>query len=232
MTSIFQTAYEHWHSQFDQQKFAEKVREYLNTSPIDRAKDTDLREYFKSVRKAGIILGSAYHYCNEHSSLPKHFILFLRYLGKMNDAYTMELGNKYIRRLMAITEAQNILTISFHAAEPDDFRQRLSVFLECLNSILAQKELSISSYHSFRKSLRHVMNIFQIIAAQDPSNQAFLQTFQYLCDLNSDLGKIHDVYVHQELTSGYSYKKEKMAVPRKLKKKLSRFAQLLQRSGY
>lgn len=73
------------------------------------------------------------------------------------------------------------------------------------------------------------MNLYQITAANNPENLQILQTFQYLCDLNSDLGKIHDEYVDKEIKGIIKYEKAKLKIPKKLKQRLENFYNFLEK---
>jgi len=223
LEDLFQIALSYWQDIFNQIIFEEKLKKYIDTEPKERS--DNLKKYFKIIRKAALILGSACHFFTDQPTLPKNFIYFIRYLGKINDAFALkqQIGNKYAQRLVAIVEVSDLSKIVFCATSIQEYQQRLSLFINSISDFQNQEEMLTCDFHTMRKNLRYVMNLYQILAVLHQENFHVLQTFQYLCQLNSDLGKVREKYVEQELLENNDDETEIIKVPDELKMRIKNF---------
>lgn len=208
--------------------FLEKLAEYIGTKPKTRKQNQELRKYLKDVRKAGHALATAYHFCSQNPDLPKTFAYFLRYLGKANDAYEMGKGEKYAQRVEAILEKGELDFSGFVGGTVQEYEKRIEFFVTRARELLSKKTLPIPDYHRLRKDLRHFMNLYQIAAASNPTNSSLIQIFQYLQDLNSDLGHIHDEYVILSLKDKINYESGELKIPKSLRERLENFYDFLE----
>jgi|GEM_PF-5171872 len=228
LETLFHLALQNWEASFDKDFFLHKLAEYINTKPKQRLDDQELKKYLKTVRKACLILRSAQHFFSDGQFLPDNIIFFTRYLGKANDAYGMKIGKKYAKRVVAILQKGELDFSGFTRGSVQDYEARIAVFINRARELLARKKISIPDYHRLRKDLRHFMNLYQIVAAKDPSNLLNIQIFQYLNDLNSDLGHIHDEYVAQELRNQIDYDNGQLKIPKSLRERLENFYDFLE----
>lgn len=228
LESLFNIALQNWDSVFDKEIFLEKLAEYIDTEPKTRKQNQELRKYLKDVRKAGHALATAHHFCSHNPDLSKTFAYFLRYLGKANDAYEMGKGDKYAKRVEAILEKRELDFSGFTRGSVQEYEDRIGFFVARARELLSNKKLPIPDYHRLRKDLRHFMNLYQIAAARNPANSSLIQIFQYLQDLNSDLGHIHDEYVILSLKDKIDYESGELKIPKNLRKRLEGFYNFLE----
>ncbi len=228
LEDLFNIALQNWNINFDREFFLEKLAEYLTSKPKARRQNQELRKYLKDVRKAGHALSSAHHFCKQNPDLPKAFAYFLRYLGKANDAYEMEKGNKFAKRVEAILENEELNFSEFDGGTVQEYEERIEFFINRARELLSKKRLPIPDYHRLRKDLRHFMNLYQIAAARNPTNLSLIQIFQYLQDLNSDLGHIHDEYVILSLENKIDYESGELKIPKNLRRRLENFYEFLE----
>ncbi len=172
-------------------------------------------------------MGSAYHFCNQTSPLPDDYVSFLKLSGKVKDAFNLDLGTKPAQELKTLIAKSDLTQIPFSVIPVSTYRQRLKIIAQRAKDTIAKEKLLIVEYHDMRKELRHVMNLFQIAAVADPNNQAILQTFHYLCVLNSELDDVHDIYVELALKGEIDYPNELMEIPHDLRLKVEKFLKFL-----
>lgn len=205
--NLFEVALENWLNVFESDKLKQTIQTYLSLEPSKKEQRTALTKYSKEVRKAGLILGSAYYFCNKKVSLPNHFIKFLKIIGQFHDCHTIDdqKSNKQAELLLKFLNKTDLIKLEFTATDTKTLEGRIALFRERVLVNLEKNPLTIHDYHKIRTDLRYVMNLYQVKAASNPHDNEVLKAFQYMCDLNSVLGDLHDVFVQQALLGITNY---------------------------
>lgn len=215
ITDIFAVAFDNWLDIFDASKLKKIIQTYLSLTLDEKNQHTDLIKYSKEARKAGLILGSAYYFCNKQVSLPKHFIDFLKISGKLHDYHLIndQESNKQAELLLKNLEEGDLTKLDFTATDVETLKNRIIFFKNRVLTNLGKDPITMHDYHKIRTDLRYIMNLYQIKAASNPSDHELLQAFQYMCDLNSTLGELHDVFVQQALLGIINYDAATITMP-------------------
>jgi hypothetical protein len=228
LKQLFNLAIVYWNEIFSQDEFCNKIQEYLLLDSRAVQNSIELRQYFKTVRKAGLILGSAQRFFNDNPYLPNEFVLFLRYLGRMNDLFFKpKQAKKFAEKLSSMLESDNLNLIQFNVIANLTLIDRVRTIGVKTLDLLKGSDISVYEYHEIRKEFRHVMNLFQLLAAINPNKKEYVQIFQYTCDLNSELGSVHNEYAQEKIFSPKRYKKIKVTFPPKSLKKILDLYKLL-----
>lgn len=221
---LFNTSLEFWLESFDRDELEKNLEEFINTrKKDDNERLQELRLYFKNLRKAGLIYGSAVNFFHGNPNLHPDFVFFLNRIGKLNDGYKRKKEKKFAQEVIDSLEPLSEVDLSLEQASVEVFHQRVLEFIQKGEAVLAQKEIPVEEYHQFRKEFRHIMNIFQIEAAQNSDNEDILRTFYFLVNMNSALGQIHDGHVMKKHKKNDRYKGSMVIIPENLKTLLKTF---------
>lgn len=227
--SIFKLALENWQQKYDPENLTPKLYQLLASTVSQRTNLKDARKYLKDLRKAGLMLKSAQRLTDKQRDLPENFDAFLKQLGKVNDSWKFDEFTENIKTLLGITQ-KGLELKPFGPLSVEESTNRIKFIIKKINTYLDEIKLDITDYHRLRKYLRHIMNLFQLKAALDPKQLPVIQTFQYLRDLSSDLGDIHDNVVHSHLMGQKNYHQSTVELPHKLKERITAFVRALEKS--
>jgi CHAD domain-containing protein len=91
--------------------------------------------------------------------------------------------------------------------------------LKDIKNDLQKKELQAEEFHDLRKMLKSMMNLyfFRLAVEENEQNQ---RIFQYLLQLNKDMGDIHDELVMQDNRGEIDYEDYKLTLPRSIREKI------------
>ncbi len=228
LTSIFDRARNEWLEAYNHSELLSRLKQYLSMTPEERKNARELKKYLRGVRKYGQTLKSACYFCNSVNKLPRSMDLFLRFLGKVVDAFSMQKGNKYAERVVAIMEKGELRIEEFQPVTHVDYKQRLAGLVNKIQTHLMPKKITVEDYHTLRKDLRSIKNLCVLVSSQEGCDRRIQQISDYLDSLNSELGKIHDEYVKKELKEKVDYHGTYMKISSKLKARMRRFLELFQ----
>lgn len=200
---------QHWFEQFDAQEFSRMASLYQEGS-----REKDVYRYFKNVRKPGLIMRSSFRYDDKEGGVPKELLLFLKKLGKFNDAFYSNYGNE---ALSIVLELLPTLPQGLFERNPQELIQALQQLHSDLEFILIQcphnrtEALPVKKFHQLRIMLKHIMNVFQLRAFQS-GDQNLKECFAYLHEIVSNLGDIHDNVIQNTLGDRDSYKSSQVTL--------------------
>ncbi|GIK83775.1 MAG: hypothetical protein BroJett025_03970 [Patescibacteria group bacterium] len=211
-----------WSALFDNTQLTQSLKTYIELSANERKQNFELRKYLKELRKAGLLLKSALD-CYSEDGAPETFNTFLSQLGKTNDAYDTKQGNKYAQKVLSLIESSDLNAFSFTPTSTNVCASRINIIKSRSLAQIQSPNMLVPIYHDLRKDLRHLKNLYQVAAMQNPSNRSLIQTFHYLGDLSTQLGKVHDQYAKQKMMDKAGYEVTQMRIPSQLHRKLKLF---------
>jgi len=229
LEETYQLALDLWLSSFNPNELKELINQYLKLVHCkEKTKNLQvIKKKLKKIRKAGLIFGTAKHFCHNESPLPSDFIKFLKIMGKLADHFEDEQGPEKAKKILEITENVSNIDLGYISTDIDEYKLRIEVFKNRAQTFLKEDKLTIPNFHKLRKELLHIMNLYQIAAARDLNNKDVLRTFQFLVKLNSKLGDIHDVFVAKKISGEIDYENSTMTIPDDIKQILKNFYQQL-----
>lgn len=206
------TATHYWQSSFSSEEMVTKLGDYLEQS------NDDLRKYFKKVRKAGLILKSAYQVLDKQHQIDEGFWLFLKKLGHLNDLFGLEESKDVVNDLLTVLkkydlshEGDNIQVESLA-----NTKSELINILREIKTLVDQESVSYPQFHKVRKKMRHVMNMYQLTAANS-QDQLAINSFAFFNKVNTILGDEHDQMVAAEITGESEYESSVYTWPAEIK---------------
>lgn len=225
LKNAYNLALQFWNEHFDVHELQAKLKEYLLLLDIELDQNEDLRKYFKTTRKAGLIFRSARYFFHKNLLMPEAFNVFLKQMGQLNDSFfiSKEKGSKKASLVLNVLSIVDSTNLDFIPATMEEYHERVQAIVEKAKNFLNQDELFVPDFHTLRKDLRHIMNIYQLAAANNIENSDILQTFHFLLSLNSALGDVHDDFVKKKIAEDIDYDSTRMVIPDDLKNRLQDF---------
>lgn len=229
LQEIYHLALGNWFDTFELEELQRELQIAIDTPLEQRDQTLATKKYLKRLRKAGLILKSAQRFSSEERNLPANFDAFLKQLGKVNDAWDFAQLHEEIKKLRIIIDS-GISVGEQRTTSVEVFEDRVNFLITHIEDYINTHPLPTKNYHKLRKYVRHLMNLFQLKAALYVERHEIVQTFQYLCDLNSELGNLHDQFVEMGLTGEIDYSQSTTVIPNELKKKITQFTHALELS--
>lgn len=201
-----------WQRIYNQDEFLQVLRRYISLSPEQKSKATKEKQYFKKLRKAGLIYKSAFRFGDERRNLPDDMDNFLVKLGEFGDYFYHEHGQKIGFELLLLVNEKNFLqpVEDSQYASLAEVRVRIDWIVQKCQKFMFEKKLEVNDFHKMRKLLRHVMNLYQLAAVARQDDMNIRQTFQFICDLNSMLGDEHDEAVKNDISGKAKYDEQEI----------------------
>ena len=196
---LFLAAMKNWQNKFNPEEIRDLIEELLL---LEKRKvlNYSLRRKIKEKRKAALILGSAIRYFSVSQFAPEQLVLFIRNVGRVVDYHAANSDEIYSYADMVLEIIKhNLADIKINLVSIDNSNRRIVRDLNAVLLYLSLDRLHARDYHTMRKTFRHIMNIYQLLAALSLNHDLIYQ-FQYLNHISSQLGKIHDHHVQGSLS--------------------------------
>lgn len=182
----------------------------------------------KDLRKFGMILKTGYLFFDDRQTAPAPLHLLIRSLGQLNDHFFTPDRDTHMAHVTAVLE--NVYTpdttLNFQPATDDTYRSKVNTAISSISQGIQQPEVGVETFHDMRKTLRHLMNIFQLAAALT-GHQQYEHLFTHLDTLSSDLGKTHDSLVQQAYEGKIVYDTSQVVIDSVTQERVSRTLQAL-----
>lgn len=217
--------YQFWQKNFNSKKLNQLLSEYLELTKEPSEALYLIKNQIKEFRKISLILGSVFYFVSENQYLSYQTINFLRLMGQLGDNFFENNGDEAARKLLELLKEDNLFKINFSMPTKEVFVYKLKEIINRAKSYLQEKEILIKDFHTIRKDLRHILNLFQIEASLKPDDEKLKLTFYFLVNLNTDLGHVHDEYVARSINGEIDYESMFITTPEELKIKLLGFYQ-------
>lgn len=203
-----------WQKIYNHDEFLQVLRRYIRMSVEQKANAAAEKQYFKKLRKAGLIYKSAFRFGDARRNLPDDMDNFLVKLGELGDYFAHDRGQEVAFDLLSIASEKSFSkpVDEIVATDIAEVNTRIEWIVNKCLGFLAEQKLDINDFHKMRKLLRHVMNLYQIAAVAKQDNLNIQQSFQFICDLNSLLGDEHDEVVKKDIAGKAKYEDQSVVL--------------------
>lgn len=194
--AMFEVAYGAWRDTFSVHDVLRAIQ-----PTTDVYEQNTRRASLKNLRKYGLIVKTGYLLFDDRHLAPVNHHTFIKDLGTLNDTFSLPDADNH--RLQVVRNLQEYYPMGvspfsdFKPASDESYHDAVDQHIANIRIGVREEPVLLSTFHTIRKSLRHMMNVYQLAGAIDPSD-ANVHIFQYLAELNKKLGDQHDVYVDAE----------------------------------
>lgn len=176
----------------------------------------------KDLRKFGLILNTSYLLFDVRHKLPIQHKFAVSIIGKYNENPSSAGLTQVKNALNLIRDsARNIY--SFTPTNDESYETTIQKILKYIDGyileFLANGSLPISNFHHLRKSLRHIMNVYQGWFILSPDQVKF-DVFANLFVLNKITGSMHDRVINLSKNGTLIYDSAKMDLDSSLANRL------------
>jgi hypothetical protein len=185
----------------------------------------------KTRRKEAAILRGAFAILSETHEVPAAIHAYARDFGKLNDAIENELPELVAQYASHFRKSVNAAGIrlaleKFAPTSRVSFERHLSLLLESIRAQAAESSLPLVKFHEMRKNLKEIMNFF-FLSERVGSTPEIKAAYDFLYELNEDLGLMHDEMVAGSLRGEIEYDTQTIQVSRRLRNGIKRFLEKL-----
>lgn len=184
----------------------------------------------KVVRSFGLILKAHYKLFDETHLCPENLHIFLGTLGEHADHYRVPQRQIFVDKLLEEDLLESLVNPGgFKPATSESFQDYTSQKINDIGSLSSEEILSAGDFHTLRKRLRLLMNLFQIPAVKNPEGQEQWLFYQ-LFNLCQQMGAEHDSVVKESIENGLDYEKASIVVDKSKKEEISRILPLVEKT--
>lgn len=220
LTELFGESMKAWVFKFDPVRLKDRLL---------HPKDDSLKE-LKEVRKYGLILRDHYLTMDQSQSVPANLVFFLHTLGKYNDHIGSSKRSKYADRLLSDKFLESLKSLDeMNPMSVDGFRTSISRVIGEIRVLSSQQSLIMGDFHTLRKKIRLLGNLFQVPATRDLEGEAH-QLFYQIQLISDQLGDRHDLVLQRHIHEGTSYKSQMMAVDKPTEEEINNIVTLVERA--
>lgn len=183
LEKIYQKAENLWTENFNGQDFAMHMNVFVGSG------NSQLKPYFKNIRKYGLILKSAYRFADPEKNLPQEYDDFIKVVGQFNEhnntllIYPIDTMINTALHLDIKPERHGTTSFTEAKKRVAWICQNITIRLSEENSVVSQKD----NFHKFRKLTRHLMNLYQLMG-YTTHNEKYTNTFLFLHQIVDDMG--------------------------------------------
>lgn len=229
MVQLFGIAQEAWNAIFDLGTTYSIVEamHHEDEIPLDPEFKEEGIAYLNKMRKYGLILKSAYlMFDDRHYAPPPHYAV-MKTLGDLNDDFNRPDKKEHTARVLnALEEYRDYFPqMDFVPGSVEDYQDQYSSVLAAAEENLGKKKLKSKKFHMLRQGVRNIMNVYQLAAVREDDPDV-LNTFQFLCGLNKDMGKAHDEVIQKDIWGGVPYSESKIKLKDTIKERIADFIQI------
>jgi hypothetical protein len=216
---LFNIAWNMFNRNFDR----EKLRSIFSLLSQNGLNDLtpEIALYLKAQRKFGTILRDAFDLFHITHQPPPGFEEFLDDFGDLNDVIAGKLHGEILKIAKNIERSHDLSKIGaciqhFEPATQESFHIYVSGLIRTLKDLSSQPQLSASKFHEMRWTTKKFLSFFDLINLKD-RNPEYLKIKNFIDDLNSQMGNIHDAIVMDDLLNKQAYDTRVVIVPLRVK---------------
>jgi len=184
----------------------------------------------KIVRSFGLIFKAHYKLFDETHLCPENLHIFLGTLGEYADHYRVPQRQIFADKLLEEGLLESLVSPGgFKLATSESFQDYTSKTINDIGSLSSEEILSAGDFHTLRKRLRILMNLFQIPAVKNPEGQEQWLFYQ-LFNLCQQMGTEHDSVVRESIENGLEYEKALVIVDKLRREEISRILPLVEKT--
>jgi len=189
--AMFQVASSAW-----QDIFLPKTIVSLVTS---NANPDTKRAGIKSVRKIGQGLRTGYKLFDKRHAVPQQFDNLLIELGTYNDMFHRTPTPNTQPLLSSIAEfSSGQMVFDFQPTSDESYQRTIAKRINNISEATKEDNLPAPTFHTMRRNIRHIMELFLLACVVTPSNDHF-QMYSHLNELNHTLGQMQEDLVINDM---------------------------------
>ncbi len=198
----------------------------------DRDLDAEDRLAFKHARAKFKHLRFAYALYDASHRYPLMLDWMTTAMGHLQDAFKNQRHGTVAReaalsRLLLTAGPQRLLTSELDRFTPcssEAFRLYVRKQAANLREVLARDAVTGEQFHATRKIISRQVSFYDSLRSIEPSRQAFLMS-RSLAAINGLMGDMHDKLVEQSMAGTRDYRREPLALPEDIRRRLSELSE-------